>query len=115
MCLVFLRMLLRYEIGLLGNCASCEVERGCCRKRQLTLAMTSQILDWLKQHQEDLNIINTGEEQRILVYSRDGSKFTLAMTLKVLNWLKSCQENLNIIDTGEEQRTLVYGRDRKMP
>ena len=31
--------------------------------------MTSQILDWLKQHQEELNSFNTGEE-RILVYCR---------------------------------------------
>ena len=47
------------------NCHGCKVERGCCKKKKLTL--TSQILDWLKQHQEELNSINT-EEQRILVY-----------------------------------------------
>ena len=75
--------------------------------------MTSQILDWLKWNQEELNSIETGEE-RTLVYSRDGSKFTLAMTLKVLNWLKSYQDALNSIATAE-QRKLVYCRDRKMP
>ena len=33
----------------------CEVERGCCKKRKLTLVMTSQILQWLKEHQVKLS------------------------------------------------------------
>ena len=38
----------------LVDCWPCNVERGCCKKRKLMLAMTSQILDWLKKHQNDL-------------------------------------------------------------
>ena len=40
------------------DCWLCDVERGCCKKRKLTLAMTSQILHvgWLKQHQHDLQV-----------------------------------------------------------
>ena len=34
------------------ECDCCWTERGCCKKRKLTLAMTSQILDWLKLHQQ---------------------------------------------------------------
>ena len=56
-----------YTYDTLIDCTGCMVERGCCKKRKLTLAMTSQILDWLKQHQEDINSIDTGE-QRTLVY-----------------------------------------------
>ena len=52
------------------NCTLCEVERGCCKKMKLTLAMTSQILDWFKRHQDELNSINS-KGQRILVYCRD--------------------------------------------
>ena len=52
------------------DCKFCVVERGCCKKRKLTLAMTSQILDWLKQHQEELNGIVTSE-LRTLVYFRE--------------------------------------------
>ena len=40
-------------------CENCEVERSCCQKRKLTLAMTSQILDWLKRHQSEVKIIET--------------------------------------------------------
>ena len=35
----------------LMNCQECEVEHGCCKKRKLTLAITSRVLDWLKKHQ----------------------------------------------------------------
>ena len=44
---------------ILMNCTYCEVEYGCCKKRKLTLAMTSQILRWLKRHKKDLNRIAT--------------------------------------------------------
>ena len=37
----------------------CYGDRGCCKKRKLTLAMTSQILDWFQQHKEKLNGIIT--------------------------------------------------------
>ena len=60
-----------YSYTALIYCTHCEVERGCCKKTKLTLAMTSQILDWLKQHQEDLSSILYTGEQRILVYCRD--------------------------------------------
>ena len=57
------------EYGTLKNCSKCRVERGCCKKRKLTLAMTSQILDWLKRHKAELNDIFR-VEQRTMVYSR---------------------------------------------
>ena len=41
----------------------CKVERGCCKKRKLMLAMTSQILDWLKQHQHELSDIDFGDDE----------------------------------------------------
>ena len=63
------------------SCLGCRFEYGCCKRRKLTLAMTSQILDWLKQHQDDLTAIlttmnedpNSGDtrEARILVYRRE--------------------------------------------
>ena len=34
----------------LMSCSGCKVERGCWKKMKLTLAMTSQILSWFKQH-----------------------------------------------------------------
>ena len=53
----------------LVDCLECKAERGCCKKRKLTLAMTSQILNWLKCHQKELSKI--GEvECKILVYCR---------------------------------------------
>ena len=42
----------------LMDCSDCKVERGCCKKRKLTLAMTSQILNWLKRHQKELSSID---------------------------------------------------------
>ena len=38
----------------LMNCRECMVESGCCKKRKLTLAMTSQILHWFKKHKKEL-------------------------------------------------------------
>ena len=61
------------NIGEVMDCTLCKMEGGCCKKRKLALAMTSQILDWLKQHQDDLSSIHTGEQQ-ILVYCRDMKK-----------------------------------------
>ena len=51
------------EYRTLVDCTHCKVERGCCKKKTLTLAMTSQILEWLKQHQTELDSIDmfTGE------------------------------------------------------
>ena len=45
-----------YGKGTLMDCMFCAVERGCCQKRKLTLAMTTQILDWLKQWGDDLKL-----------------------------------------------------------
>ena len=47
-----------YDRDDLGNCYNCEVERGCCKKRKLTMAMTSQILVWLQKHQQTFDEIN---------------------------------------------------------
>ena len=47
----------RYKHTLI-DCRDCKVERGCCKKMKLTLAMTSQILDWLKRHQQQLSKLN---------------------------------------------------------
>ena len=44
-----------YGYNTLMDCTDCKVERGCCKKMKVTLAMTSQILDWLRQHEEQLN------------------------------------------------------------
>ena len=54
----------------LVDCRRCKVERGCCKKRKLTLAMTSQILVWLSRHREAFNKIN----KQILDYCRDLEK-----------------------------------------
>ena len=45
------------------NCTDCRVERGCCKKRKLMLAMSSQILDWLKRHQQELADIDFGDDE----------------------------------------------------
>ena len=45
------------------------VERGCCKKRKLTLAMTSQILHWLKRQQSDLHSVL--EEIDVISSSRE--------------------------------------------
>ena len=58
-----------WYFGTLKTCNRCTVDRGCCKKRKLTLAMTLQILDWLKLHQGELNGAQTWKE-RILVYRR---------------------------------------------
>ena len=58
-----------YGSGTIVDCTDCKVERGCCKKRKLTLAMTSQILDWLKQHEDELTRFDSGESRR-LVYCR---------------------------------------------
>ena len=49
-----------YDSNTLMNCQDCKVEHGCCKKMKLTLAMTSQILDWLKWHQQQFNSIESG-------------------------------------------------------
>ena len=46
------------EDDILMRCRDCAVERGCCKKRKLTLAITSQILDWFKRHQQELSSID---------------------------------------------------------
>ena len=49
----------------LMDCSLCVVERGCCKKRKLMLAMTSQILDWLEQHQHKLSDIDFGDDETV--------------------------------------------------
>ena len=48
-----------YDRHTIVYCTRCKVERGCCKKRKLTLAMTSQILNWLKQHHRQLKHIGS--------------------------------------------------------
>ena len=43
------------------NCSQCVVERGCCKKRQLMLAMIARILDWLTRYHEELNDLDLGD------------------------------------------------------
>ena len=66
------------------DCSECRVERGCCKKRTLMLAMTSQIITWLKQHQEDLGDIEFGddppEQEKTLVYIRQDLELHNAST-----------------------------------
>ena len=76
----------------LMDCSLCVVERGCCKKRKLMLAMTSQILDWLKQHQEEINSICVGELRKT-VYARPD---TFEPT--VVSLLQQCQYVLKNID-----------------
>ena len=45
------------------HCTDCRVERGCCKKRKLMLAMTSQILDWLKRHKQELSDVDFGDDK----------------------------------------------------
>ena len=47
------------------DCTNCEVERGCCKKRKLMMAMTSRCLDWLKRHQHELGDIDFGADDSV--------------------------------------------------
>ena len=62
----------------LVDCVRCKVERGCCKKRLLMLAMTSQILRWLRQHRNglgDIEFLDISDSSSLnspqLVYDRD--------------------------------------------
>ena len=41
------------EFPRLIDCTECKVERGCCKRRKLMLAMTSQSLNWLRLHKNN--------------------------------------------------------------
>ena len=57
----------RYNSDATMDYRLCPMECGWCKKRKLTLAMTSQILDWLKQHQQDLHV--TLQNERCTVHT----------------------------------------------
>ena len=61
------------EYPRLVDCTDCTVECGCCKRRKLLLAMTSQILAWLRTNEpklQDVQFLDPGL-QREVVYSRD--------------------------------------------
>ena len=49
------------EFPRLIDCTECKVECGCCKRRKLMLAMTSQVILWLKKHQRQLNDVNVAD------------------------------------------------------
>ena len=86
------------------DCEPCKFERGCCKKRKLTLAMSSQILDWLKSYQEELNSIITTEQlnfkpargqQQAITTSNQNFEQPQPATLDLL---EQCREELSNID-----------------
>ena len=44
------------------HCTSCEVERGCCKRRKLMLAMVEKILQWLKENKNNIQDIDFADD-----------------------------------------------------
>ena len=44
------------------NCRNCDLEYGCCKQRKLMLAMVENILEWLKEHKDELQDIDYADE-----------------------------------------------------
>ena len=44
------------------DCTECEVERGCCKRRKLMLAMVEKILKWLKENKDKLQDIDFADD-----------------------------------------------------
>ena len=44
------------------NCTHCQVERGCCKRRKLMLAMVEQILQWLKENKNNIQDIDFADD-----------------------------------------------------
>ena len=44
------------------DCTECDHEYGCCKERKLMLAMVEKILEWLKEHKDDLQDIDYAED-----------------------------------------------------
>ena len=40
------------------DCTKCDHEYGCCKQRKLMLAMVEKVLDWLKEHKDELQDID---------------------------------------------------------
>ena len=44
------------------DCTKCDLEYGCCKQRKLMLAMVEKILEWLKEHKDDLQDIDYADD-----------------------------------------------------
>ena len=63
------------EYPRLVDCIDCKVECGCCKRRKLLLAMTSQILAWLHANTDELQDVQFLDSNmyRQQVYSREAT------------------------------------------
>ena len=44
------------------DCLDCDHEYGCCKQRKLMLAMVEKILEWLKEHRDELQDIDYADD-----------------------------------------------------
>ena len=44
------------------DCLECNHEYGCCKQRKLMLAMVEKILEWLKEHKDELKDIDYADD-----------------------------------------------------
>ena len=49
------------------DCTECDHEYGCCKQRKLMLAMVEKILEWLKEHKDELQDIDYVDDVDLIV------------------------------------------------
>ena len=54
------------EIERIVDCTRCEVERGCCKRRKLMMAMCERIIQWLQEHKDELEDIDYADDVDLL-------------------------------------------------
>ena len=52
----------RYAVERPVDCTECDHEYGCCKQRKLMLAMVEKILEWLKEHKDELQDIDYADD-----------------------------------------------------
>ena len=54
-----------YSVKRLVDCEHCVVERGCCKKRRLMLAMVENILSWLRVNRHELSDMDFADDVNV--------------------------------------------------
>ena len=56
------------------HCTLCKVERGCCKRRKLMLAMVEKILKWLKENKNQLQNIDFAHDVILIENNKNISR-----------------------------------------
>ena len=70
------------------DCTECDHEYGCCKQRKLMLAMVDKILEWLKEHKNELLDIDFSDDVDLIDVIDEGSNSSSSSS-DDFDWLKS--------------------------